>query len=307
MIVILTVLNSVVISHATLNQIQQVLQRLTALTGLNGLTTNNGQFQVNGQLVNNNGGQPGSQTFQRQIAGGGLLPGLGGTVPGIGGGFPSVNGLPGIGGLLPNLPGIGGGFPGLGGLPGFGGLPGLPPGMTVTGDGCLCPLPKATTKYIAIEVPKVVFEKPKHKHRVTTCKQTIEVVPDTYVKEVSGGGYGKPKGGGKRGSSTGYGEEMTGGYDDDSTSMKEYGGGTAGGYDDELSIPKEFGGGQSLTGGYEEAMSMPKEQSGVGASSKNAKGAPSAYSEDDYESDEYATAEKEEYKSATTGIRLRGR
>ena len=57
----------------------------------------------------------------------------------------------------------------------IGGLPGLPPGMTMTQDGCLCPVPKAKTKYIAVEVPKIVFVPPKEqsKTKIITIKEVI--------------------------------------------------------------------------------------------------------------------------------------
>lgn len=76
-------------------------------------------------------------------------------------------------GLSDLFPGLGGGGGG-GGGGGLGGLPGLPPGMTMTQDGCLCPMPKAKTKYIAVEVPKVVFVPPKEKTKIITIKEIVE-------------------------------------------------------------------------------------------------------------------------------------
>lgn len=87
---------------------------------------------------------------------------------------------------MSQIPGLGGGGGGLfGGGSGNGvggGLPGIPPGMTVTGDGCLCPMPKAKTKYIAVEVPQVIFVPPKEKTKIITIKEVVseKAPPSSY-------------------------------------------------------------------------------------------------------------------------------
>ena len=52
--------------------------------------------------------------------------------------------------------------------------------MTMTQDGCICPVPKARTKYIAVEVPKVVFVPPKEKTKIITIKEIIERPASDY-------------------------------------------------------------------------------------------------------------------------------
>ena len=89
-------------------------------------------------------------------------------------------------GLIPGLDGLFG--LGGGGDSGGGGAPFLPPGMTMTPDGCLCPIPKGRTKYIAVEVPKIIYVPPKEKTKVITIKE-IREVPVTKYKEEHEGGY----------------------------------------------------------------------------------------------------------------------
>lgn len=68
----------------------------------------------------------------------------------------------------------------------IGGLPGLPPGMTMTQDGCLCPVPKAKTKYIAVEVPKIVFIPPKEqKTKIITIKEVVSEAPANKYSAMS--------------------------------------------------------------------------------------------------------------------------
>lgn len=87
-----------------------------------------------------------------------------------------------LSGLIPGLDGLfGGGGDGGGG----GGL--LPPGMTMTQDGCLCPIPKGRTKYIAVEVPKIIFVPPKEKTKVITIKEIREVPASKYSKDEEDG------------------------------------------------------------------------------------------------------------------------
>lgn len=89
-----------------------------------------------------------------------------------------------LSGLIPGLDGLfGGGGDGGGGGGGF-----LPPGMTMTQDGCLCPVPKGKTKYIAVEVPKIIFVPPKEKTKVITIKEIREVPASKYESD-SGGKY----------------------------------------------------------------------------------------------------------------------
>ena len=80
-------------------------------------------------------------------------------------------------GLADLFPGLGGGGGG-----GGGGFPALPPGMTLTQDGCICPVPKAKTKYIAVEVPKVIFVPPKEKTKIITIKEIVEKPASNYHK-----------------------------------------------------------------------------------------------------------------------------
>lgn len=86
----------------------------------------------------------------------------------------------------------------------------LPPGMTMTQDGCICPMPKAKTKYIAVEVPKVVFVPPKEKTKIITIKEIIERPASKYSMD---------------GGSSRYDDD-----DDDGVSFD--GGGGGGGYGD---------------------------------------------------------------------------
>lgn len=137
---------------------------------------------------------------------------------------------------MSQIPGLGGGgggglFGGGGGGSGNGvggGLPGIPPGMTVTGDGCLCPMPKAKTKYIAVEVPQVIFVPPKEKTKIITIKEVVTEKTPSYDAgdDEEMNGYDFPMNGGGM-SGGGYGGEMSGG------SMPEPGdSGSTGGYGD---------------------------------------------------------------------------
>lgn len=129
---------------------------------------------------------------------------------------------------MSQIPGLGGGlFGGGGGGAGNGvggGLPGIPPGMTVTGDGCLCPMPKARTKYIAVEVPQVIFVPPKEKTKIITIKEVVTEKTPSYpdsdgYEDDSGSSEPYPGGGsrmseGTTGGGSGMPEGTTGGYGD---------------------------------------------------------------------------------------------
>lgn len=134
----------------------------------------------------------GNQVPQNQMGSANLVGGGGGIATGGQMGARFVNQqqsgglLGGGGGGLANLIGGGGGGGG-GGSGASGNLLGniLPPGMTMTQDGCLCPVPKAKTRYIAVEVPKVVFIPPKEKTKIITVKEVDEYpsYPKEYSKE----------------------------------------------------------------------------------------------------------------------------
>lgn len=86
-----------------------------------------------------------------------------------------------LSGLIPGLDGLFGGGSGGGSSGSGGGF--LPPGMTMTQDGCLCPVPKGRTKYIAVEVPQIIFVPPKEKAKVITIKEIREVPASKYSKD----------------------------------------------------------------------------------------------------------------------------
>ena len=86
----------------------------------------------------------------------------------------------------------------------------------MTGDGCLCPMPKAKTKYIAVEVPQVIFVPPKEKTKIITIKEVVTEKTPSYgdfdAGDMGGGGYEDgmpepmPEGGGGSTSDGGYGD-----------------------------------------------------------------------------------------------------
>lgn len=83
--------------------------------------------------------------------------------------------------------------------------------MTVTGDGCLCPMPKAKTKYIAVEVPQVIFVPPKEKTKIITIKEVVtEKAPTSYDfggdEDMYGGSPMPEPGGGNTPTTGGYGD-----------------------------------------------------------------------------------------------------
>ena len=119
---------------------------------------------------------------------------------------------------MSQIPGLGGGLFGGGGAGNGigGGLPGIPPGMTVTADGCLCPMPKARTKYIAVEVPQVIFVPPKEKTKIITIKEVVTEKTPSYGDFDAGGGYEEDSGSSEPypGGGSGMPEGTTGGYGD---------------------------------------------------------------------------------------------
>lgn len=116
-----------------------------------------------------------SQGFSRLLGGGGGGGGGGGVSGRLTAGPISPIGSTSSGGRFGVSAGSFGGGGGGQSANLIGGLPGLPPGMTMTQDGCLCPVPKAKTKYIAVEVPKIVFVPPKEssKTKIITIKEVV--------------------------------------------------------------------------------------------------------------------------------------